>query len=102
MMDIVAAIFALAYSGLVLFMLASALRKLVPPMRAALTAFALSVAVHGATTLMAGDQALAALAFWGIPHLLVLPGLLWSAWRQQRAEASRSTPGASQTRPPDA
>ena len=81
----IAAIFALAYSGLVLFALAHSLRKIFPPVRAALTAFALSAAVHGATTLMAGDQALAALAFWGAPHLLVLPLLLLSAWRQQRA-----------------
>ncbi|BDG70142.1 hypothetical protein [Roseomonas fluvialis] len=84
-MDILAGIFALAYSGLVLFMLSASLRKLMPPMRAALTAFALSVTVHGATTLMAGPQAMAALAFWGIPHLLVLPLLLLSARRQQRA-----------------
>jgi len=89
MMDIVAGLFALAYSGLVLFLLANSLRRLMPPMRAALTAFALSATVHGATTLMAGDQAMAALAFWGIPHLLILPLLLLSAWRQQRAEARR-------------
>jgi hypothetical protein len=91
MMDIVAAIFALAYSGLVLFVLANSLRRvmLMPPMRAALTAFALSVVLHGATTLMAGPQAPVALAFWGIPHLLVLPLLLLSAWRQQRATPSR-------------
>lgn len=89
MMDIVAGIFALAYSGLVLFLLANALRKLMPPMRAALTAFALSATVHGATTLMAGDQALAALAFWGIPHLLILPLLVLSARRQQREAETR-------------
>jgi len=40
-----AGLFALAYSGLVLFVLASSLRKIYPPMRAALTAFVLSVAV---------------------------------------------------------
>ena len=89
MIEIVAGLFALAYSGLVLFLLANSLRRLMPPVRAALTAFALSAAVHGATTLMAGDQALAALAFWGIPHLLVLPLLLLSARRQRRAEAVR-------------
>jgi hypothetical protein len=88
-MDILPIILALAYSGLVLFLLAASLRKLMPPMRAALTAFALSVTVHGATTLMAGPQAMAALAFWGIPHLLVLPALLLSARRQQRAMESR-------------
>lgn len=88
-MDIVAIIFAIAYSGLVLFMLAASLRRLMPPMRAALTAFVLSVTVHGATTLMAGPQALAALAFWGIPHLLVLPLLLLSARRQQRSTETR-------------
>lgn len=88
-MEIAAGLFALAYSGLVLFLLAHSLRRLMPPMRAALTAFALSAAVHGATTLMAGPQALTALAFWGIPHLLVLPLLLVSAWRQQGAGAGR-------------
>ena len=80
-----AGLFALAYSGLVLFVLASSLRKIYPPMRAALTAFVLSVAVHGATTLMAGEHAMLALAFWGIPHLIMLPLLLWSARRQSRA-----------------
>jgi hypothetical protein len=45
--------------------------------------------VHGATTLMAGPQAMAALAFWGIPHLLVLPLLLLSARRQQRSMENR-------------
>jgi uncharacterized membrane protein len=89
MMDVVAGLFALAYSGLVLFLLANSLRKLMPPMRAALTAFALSATVHGATTLMAGQHAGAALAFWGIPHLIVLPALLYSAWRQQRAQEPR-------------
>lgn len=78
-------LFALAYSGLVLFVLASSLRKIYPPMRAALTAFGLSVAVHGATTLMAGEHATVALAFWGIPHLILLPLLLWSARRQTAA-----------------
>jgi hypothetical protein len=77
------ALFALAYSGLVLFVLASSLRKLMPPMRAALTGFALSATVHGATTLMIEpEQQLLALAFWGIPHLLVLPALLFAARRQ--------------------
>jgi len=75
-------LFALAYSGLVLFVLAASLRKLLPPVRAALAAFALSAAVHGATTLMAGEHATYALAFWGIPHLLILPLLLISARRQ--------------------
>jgi uncharacterized membrane protein len=75
-------VFALAYSALVLFLLAGSLRKVLPPMRAALAAFVLSAAVHGATTLMAGEHALPALAFWGIPHLLILPLLLLSARRQ--------------------
>jgi uncharacterized membrane protein len=86
MMEIVAGLFALAYSGLVLFLLANSLRRIMPPMRAALTAFALSATVHGATTLMAGQHAMAALAFWGMPHLIVLPPLLLSARRQQRAQ----------------
>ena len=75
-------IFALAYSGLVLFLLAGSLRKLMPPVRAALAAFLLSAAVHGVTTLLAGEHALYALAFWGLPHLLLLPALLFSARRQ--------------------
>lgn len=76
-------LFALAYSGLVLFVLASSLRKIFPPMRAALTGFAISCAVHGVTTpLLGGEHMLVALAFWGIPHLLILPVLLMSARRQ--------------------
>jgi uncharacterized membrane protein len=75
-------LFAVAYSGLVLFALAHSLRKIFPPMRAALTAFAISAAVHGATTLFAGEQGGMALAFWGVPHLLILPLLLLSARRQ--------------------
>jgi hypothetical protein len=81
-MDIALGLLALSYSGLVLFLLANALRKLFPPMRAALTAFGLSAAVHGATTLLMGEDALMALGFWAIPHLLVLPMLLWAARRQ--------------------
>ncbi|WP_270935646.1 hypothetical protein [Falsiroseomonas oryzae] len=81
-MEAVLGLFALAYSGLVLFVLANALRKIYPPMRAALTAFVLSCVVHGATTLMMGEQMGWAFAFWGVPHLLVLPLLLWSARRQ--------------------
>ena len=88
-MDIAVGLFALAYSGLVLFLVANALRKIFPPMRAALTAFALSTAVHGATTLMMGEHAAWAFAFWGIPHLLILPMLLWSASRQGRADSER-------------
>lgn len=80
-------LFALAYSGLVLFALAHSLRKLFPPMRAALTAFALSATVHGATTLFAGEQGGQALAFWGVPHLLILPVLLLSARRQAARDA---------------
>lgn len=75
-------LFALAYSGLVLFTLASALRRTMAPPRAALVAFLLSAAVHGATTLLMGEHAPVALAFWGVPHLLILPALLFSARRQ--------------------
>jgi uncharacterized membrane protein len=82
MTGLVPLLFAFAYSGLVLFLLAHSLRRLMPPMRAALAAFGLSAAVHGATTLMAGEHAMAALAFWGFPHLVLLPLLLFSAWRQ--------------------
>lgn len=81
-MEIALGLLALSYSGLVLFLLANALRKLFPPVRAALTAFALSAAVHGATTLLMGEDAVMALAFWGVPHLLLLPVLLWAARRQ--------------------
>jgi hypothetical protein len=82
MMEGAFGVFALAYSGLVLFALSNALRKLYPPMRAALMAFGISAAVHGATTLLMGEHAVLALAFWGIPHLLILPLLLWAARRQ--------------------
>jgi hypothetical protein len=81
-MDIALGLLALSYSGLVLFLLANALRKFFPPMRAALTAVALSATVHGATTLLMGEDWPMALAFWAVPHLLVLPLLLWSARRQ--------------------
>ena len=86
-MEIALGLLALAYSGLVLFALANALRKLYPPMRAAMTAFALSAAVHGATTLLMGEHAAMALAFWGVPHLLILPLLLVSARRQDSTGA---------------
>ena len=89
MIEALSGLFALAYSGVVLFVLAHSLRRLLPPMRAALLAFALSAAVHGATTLMAGEQAGLALAFWGVPHLLILPLLVLSAQRQRRATPSR-------------
>ncbi len=82
MNDIALGIFALAYSGLVLFTVASSLRRLFPPVRAAATAFALSVTVHGATTMMAGELAPMALVFWAVPHMLLLPVLLWSARKQ--------------------
>lgn len=84
MMEFALGIFALAYSGVVLFTVASSLRRLYPPVRAAVTAFFLSAGVHGATTLMAGDLAPMALAFWGVPHMLLLPVLLWSARKQAR------------------
>lgn len=81
-MEIALGLFALAYSGLVLFVLAASLRKVFPPLRAALTAVAISACVHGFTTLLMGEEWKLALAFWGIPHLLILPLLLWSARRQ--------------------
>jgi len=81
-MEIAFGLFALAYSGLVLFVLASALRRMFPPMRAAMSAFVLSAVVHGATTLLMGEHAGWAFAFWGVPHLLLLPALLLSAKRQ--------------------
>lgn len=75
-------ILALAYNGAVLFWLAHALRKLFPPLRAALTAFGISVALHSATLLFLDpENRLVALIFWGVPHLLLLPLLLYSARR---------------------
>lgn len=79
------AIMALGYSGLVLFWLAHALKKIWPPIRAALTAFVISVAVHSVTLLyLDSEHRLTALALWGAPHLLLLPLLLWSAWKQEK------------------
>jgi uncharacterized membrane protein len=84
-MELAFGLFALAYSGLVLFVLAASLRKVVPPMRAALAAFGISAAVHGVTMPLMGEDWTLALAFWAVPHLLVLPLLLWSARRQEAA-----------------
>jgi len=80
-------LFALAYSGLVLFALAHALRRILPPMRAAWTAFFLSAAVHGATAFLMADEErwLPLTLFWLVPHLLILPLLLFVARRQARA-----------------
>ena len=76
-------LFAVAWSGLLLFLLAAALRRSLPPMRAALIAFAVSAAVHGATTLLTDAEArIPVLLFWGIPHLLLLPLLLLAAAKQ--------------------
>lgn len=79
-------LFALGYSGLVLFALAHALRRLYPPMRAAWAAFALSGVVHGATPflLAESDRWLPLTLFWLVPHLFMLPLLLWAAHRQGR------------------
>ena len=79
------AFFALAFYGLVLVARANAQRKLYPPMRAALTAFAISAALHSVTLIfLEGDARFVALAFWGIPHLLVLPLLLVAARRANK------------------
>ena len=84
MTELLILLFALAYSGLLLFLLAAALRRSMPPVRAALFAFGLSAAVHGATTLLMEPEAWrSVLLFWGVPHLLLLPLLLVSAWRQR-------------------
>ena len=81
-MNFAVPLLALAYNGTVLFWLAHALRKLFPPLRAALTAFAISVAVHSATLLfLDAENRLVALLFWGVPHVLLLPLLLYSARR---------------------
>ncbi len=79
-------LFALGYAGLVLFGLAHALRRLYPPRRAAWTAFALSATVHGATPFLAEPERWVPLTlFWLVPHLLILPLLLFAAGRQGRA-----------------
>ena len=76
-------LFAAAWSGLLLFLLAAALRRSLPPMRAALVAFGVSAVVHGATTLLMDAEArMPVLLFWGIPHLLLLPLLLLAAAKQ--------------------
>ena len=86
-------LFALAYSGLVLFGLAHALRRVWPPMRAAWTAFGLSAAVHGASVFMADPERWLPLTlFWLVPHLLVLPLLLLAA-RRQAARAAGGSAG---------
>ena len=81
-MEIALGLFALAYSATVLFALAGGLRQRMPPRRAALTAFAISAAVHAATLFAApADQRALFLAFWAVPHMLILPILLWMASR---------------------
>ena len=76
-------LFALAYSGLVLFALAHALKRAYPPRRAAWSAFGLSAAVHGASVFLAEPERWVPLTlFWLVPHLLVLPLLLLAAGRQ--------------------
>jgi Na+/melibiose symporter-like transporter len=83
MTEALIALFALAYSGTVLFALAGALRKRMPPRRAALTALGLSAAVHAVTLFFApADQRGFFLAFWAIPHLLLAVPLLWLAGRR--------------------
>ena len=82
MTEALIALFALAYSGTVLFALTGALRKRIPPQRAAFTALGLSAAVHGATLLFApADQRAFFLAFWAIPHLILAPVLIIAARR---------------------
>lgn len=89
MTGLLIAILALGYSGLVLFWLAHSLKKIMRPMRAALAAFAISAIVHSVTLLMLEpEQVPSALALWGVPHLLLLPALLWSAWKQEKEGAA--------------
>ncbi len=81
-------LFAIAYSGLVLFALAAAMRRLYAPMRAAWSAFGLSAAVHGGTVFLAEPaHRLELTLFWLVPHLFILPILLWSARKQERGGA---------------
>jgi len=79
------AVLALAYCAVVLFALSNAFRKLYPPRRAALTAWAVSAIVHGATAMLADrERWLPLTMFWLGPHLLLLPALLFVASRQAR------------------
>lgn len=74
------ALFALAYSATVLFALAGALRKRLEPRRAAWTALGISTVVHASTLYAVPHEHRAlALAFWGVPHLLLAPVLLWAS-----------------------
>lgn len=83
MLTVVVGIFSLAYSGVVLFALASAFRKLQSSRLAALFAFALSAIVHGASVFLAEPERWLPLTlFWLGPHLLLLPALLYVAARQ--------------------
>ncbi len=82
MTEALIALFALAYSGTVLFALAGALRKRMAPRRAALAALGLSAAVHAVTLFFApADQRGFFLAFWAVPHLLLAPVLILAARR---------------------
>lgn len=79
----VVALFALGYSGLVLFWMAHSLRKLFAPMRAAWLAFGISAGVHSTTLLfLESERVLPVMALWGVPHLLLLPVLLYAAKRE--------------------
>ncbi|MFL1462238.1 hypothetical protein ACI6QG_08555 [Roseococcus sp. DSY-14] len=84
-MNLAVPLLALAYNGLVLFWLAHALRKIYTARRAAWSAFLISVAVHSATMLfLDAENRLTALIFWAVPHMLLLPLLLYSAQRANR------------------
>jgi len=82
MTELAIALFALAYSGTVLFALTGALRKRLEPRRAAVTALLISSAVHLGTLYAApDDQRGYFFAFWAVPHLLIAPVLIWLARR---------------------
>jgi hypothetical protein len=78
-------VLALAYSGLVLFTLAHALRRIFGPRRAVWAALGFSAAVHGPSAFLLAepDRWLPLTLFWLLPHLLLLPLLLLAARRQQ-------------------
>lgn len=82
MTEALIALFALAYSGTVLFALTGALRRRMEPRRAAFIALGLSAAVHTVTLFFApADQRAFFLAFWAVPHLVLAPVLIIAARR---------------------
>jgi len=85
----VLALFAIGYSGVVLFLMAHSLKKLFPPTRAAWLAFGISAGVHSLTMIfLESERVLPVMALWGVPHLLLLPVLLYAARRETKGTSN--------------